>query len=174
MGPVLAYFIILWVFTSSGMIAEDFEPLSKGWGIPTATDISIAWVAAVCVFGVGHAAINYLLLCAVVDDGIGLIIIAVAYPSEGGGCEYGYLGLVIAAMVVAYVLRRFKCSRWEAYVVLAGPLAWCGLLWSCVHPSLALVFVVPFMPIEIEPDEEEDAIMKMARPRRPVLVSIAR
>ncbi|CAH0375122.1 unnamed protein product [Pelagomonas calceolata] len=160
-GPILAYFVILWVFTSSGMIAEDFEPLSKGWGIPTATDISIAWVAAVCVFGVGHAAINYLLLCAVVDDGIGLIIIAVAYPSEGGGCEYGYLGLVLAAMVVAYVLRRFKCSRWEAYVVLAGPLAWCGLLWSCVHPSLALVFVVPFMPIEIEPDEEEDAIMKM-------------
>merc|ERR1712159_385431 len=48
-----------------------------------------------CVFGVGHAAINYLLLCAVVDDGIGLIIIAVAYPSEGGGCEYGYLGLVV-------------------------------------------------------------------------------
>ena len=95
------------------------------------------------------------------DDGIGLIIIAVAYPSEGGGCEYGYLGLVVAAMLVAYILRRFKCSRWEAYVILAGPLAWTGLLWSCVHPSLALVFVVPFMPIEIEPDEEEDAIMKM-------------
>ena len=161
LGPILAYFVILWVFTSSGMITEDFGPLSKGWGIPTATDISIAWVAAVCVFGVGHAAINYLLLCAVVDDGIGLIIIAVAYPSEGGGCEYGYLGLVVAAMLVAYLLRRFKCSRWEAYVILAGPLAWTGLLWSCVHPSLALVFVVPFMPIEIEPDEEEDAIMKM-------------
>merc|ERR1719258_228439 len=111
LGPVLAYFIILWVFTSSGAIAEDFGTLKVGWGIPTATDISIAWVAAVCVFGVGHAAINYLLLCAVVDDGIGLIIIAVAYPSSGG-CEYGYLGLVVAAMVVAYLLRRFKCSRW--------------------------------------------------------------
>ena len=55
LGPILAYFVILWVFTSSGMIAEDFEPLSKGWGIPTATDISIAWVSAVCVFGIGHS-----------------------------------------------------------------------------------------------------------------------
>ena len=161
LGPIFAYFVILWVFTSSNAIAEDFGTLKVGWGIPTATDISIAWVAAVCVFGVGHAAINYLLLCAVVDDGIGLIIIAVAYPSSGGGCEYGYLGLVLAAMFVAYLLRRFKCSRWEAYVVLAGPLAWCGLLWSCVHPSLALVFVVPFMPIEIEPEGEESWAEKM-------------
>ena len=46
--------------------------------------------------------------------------------------------------------------------MLAGPFAWtdrCSGAASTLES--ALVFVVPFMPIEIEPDEEEDAIMKM-------------
>ncbi|KAH8055525.1 Na+/H+ antiporter 1 [Aureococcus anophagefferens] len=65
-----------------------------GLGHPTATDISVAWVAAICVFA-GHVAINYLLLCAVIDDGLGLVIIAVAYPDPDaprrprGGGELG-------------------------------------------------------------------------------------
>ena len=57
-GPILAYFVM--GLTSSGMIEEDFGPLSSA-GIPTATDISIAWVSAVCVLVAGHSAINYLL-----------------------------------------------------------------------------------------------------------------
>jgi len=164
LGPVLAYFVGLVVATASGAVSEDFGVLSKGWGIPTATDISVAWVAAVCVFGVGHTAINYLLLCAVIDDGIGLIIIAVAYPDADADPQYGYLGLVVAAMGVASLLRAYRCTRWEAYVVGAGPLAWCGLLWAGVHPSLALVFVVPFMPIEIPEieDDEDDTFLEAA------------
>jgi len=38
------------------------------------------------------------------------------------------------------------------YVFLAGPFAWAGLLYASLHPSLALVFVVPFMPLHIEND----------------------
>ena len=53
---------------------------SKGWGIPTATDIALAWLVARFLFGKGHAAVSFLLLLAVADDGIGLGIIAVAYP----------------------------------------------------------------------------------------------
>ena len=40
--------------------------------------------------------------------------------------------------------------------MLAGPLAWCGLLWAAVHPSLALVFVVPFMPLSIDAPHADD------------------
>ena len=36
--------------------------LSKGWGIPTATDIALAWLVARAVFGKGHPAIDFLLL----------------------------------------------------------------------------------------------------------------
>jgi NhaA family Na+:H+ antiporter len=37
-------------------------------------------------------------------------------------------------------------NRWLPYVALAGPLAWCGLVLAHLHPALALVFVVPFLP----------------------------
>jgi hypothetical protein len=36
--------------------------------------------------------------------------------------------------------------RWQAYIFIAGPVAWLGLLKAHVHPALALCFVVPFMP----------------------------
>lgn len=44
--------------------------LCRRWGIPTATDISLAWLVAVAVFGKGHPAVAFLLLLAVADDGV--------------------------------------------------------------------------------------------------------
>jgi len=150
-GPICLYFVLCAVFVSAGWVGSyDYMQLARGWGIPTATDISIAWVTAVVLFGSGHPAINYLLLCAVIDDGIGLIIIALAYPDAENPLNPVWLLLVVLAMVIAYVLRKLECARWPAYVFLAGPFAWFGLLYAAVHPSLALCFVVPFMPIKID------------------------
>ena len=155
-GPICLYFVLIAIAVSSGVIgAYDYMQLARGWGIPTATDISIAWVTAVVLFGTGHPAINYLLLCAVIDDGIGLVIIAVAYPDPNNPLKPVWLLLVILAMVIAYILRRLECARWAVYVFLAGPIAWFGLLFTAVHPSLALCFVVPFMPIKIDSAVEE-------------------
>jgi len=159
LGPVAAYFAVLYAGTASGLLTGyDYAQYARGWGIPTATDISVAWVAAICVFGAGHVAINYLLLCAVIDDGLGLVIIAVAYPDPDAPVQPQWLGLVLLAMALAYGLRRARCARWEAYVALAGPPAWIGLLWASVHPSLALVFVVPFMPLSVGHEEERDEL----------------
>ncbi len=44
--------------------------MPRRWGIPTATDISLAWLVAVAVFGKGHPAVAFLLLLAVADDGV--------------------------------------------------------------------------------------------------------
>lgn len=54
--------------------------MTNGWGIPTATDIALAWLVARIVFGASHPAVNFLLLLAVADDAIGLGIIAIFYP----------------------------------------------------------------------------------------------
>ena len=90
------------------------------------------------------------MLLAVVDDGIGLIIIAVYYGDKSKPPELGWLGLLLLAVVVSFALRKFKVKRWEIYVAVAGPIAWFGLLLSSMHPALALVFVVPFMPLHNE------------------------
>ena len=63
-----------------------------------------------------------------------------------------WLALIALGMLAAYGLRRYKCTKWQAYVLLAGPCTWVGLLYANLHPALALVFVVPFMPLEIEND----------------------
>ena len=89
LGPIVAYFAILYAATST-FISDDFGSLAKGWGIPTATDISVAWVAAYSVFGAGHPAINFLLLVAIIDDGIGLVIIAIAYRDKDAAVDPGF------------------------------------------------------------------------------------
>jgi len=150
--PVVTYVALVVGAYYAGLLSQEV-PLGtylNGWGIPTATDISIAWVTALCVFGQGHPAINFLLLLAVVDDGLGLIIIAFAYPNPDSPLAVEWLCLVLLATVVAYCLRRLNCVKWSPYVFIAGPIAWFGLLYASLHPSLALVFVVPFIPLKLE------------------------
>ena len=71
-----------------------------GWGVPTATDISLAWVVAVQVFPFRHPAIDFLLLLAVADDAIGLVIIAIAYKDENYPTEWVYLLVCVAATLI--------------------------------------------------------------------------
>ena len=122
------------------------DTLLMGWGVPTATDISLAWMVATTVFGVGHAAIDFLLLLAVVDDGIGLLIIAIFYPDPEHPVDGRWLGLIPAAMLLAFTLRKLNFAWWQSYIFTAGVVSWIGLLLAHVHPSLALVPIMPFLP----------------------------
>jgi NhaA family Na+:H+ antiporter len=36
--------------------------------------------------------------------------------------------------------------HWAPYIALAGPLSWSGLILARLHPALALVVIVPFLP----------------------------
>jgi NhaA family Na+:H+ antiporter len=118
----------------------------NGWGIPTATDIALAWLVARFVFGKGHPAVSFLLLLAVADDGIGLGIIAIAYPDPAHPTLWLNALWIVPGMLLAYSLRRMGVRQWVAYVALAGGLCWWGLYSAHLHPALALVFVVPFLP----------------------------
>ena len=148
-GPVAAFFAGLALLFAFGVYergSDDWAALARGWGVPTATDIALAWLAARTVFGRGHPAINFLLLLAVVDDGIGLAIIAVFYGDPAHPAQPAYLGLVLLGMLVGYALRRLGVKSWLPYVAFGGPLAWLGLTLARLHPALALAFIVPFLP----------------------------
>ncbi len=138
LGPVAVYF--LWVALTND------PSIGHGWGIPTATDIALAWLVARIVFGKGHPAVQFLLLLAVVDDGIGLGIIAVFYPDSEHPVEPAWLLLVGAAIGMAFALRRANVRSFWPYVLTAGVASWSGLFLAHLHPALALVPVVPFMP----------------------------
>ena len=147
-GPVGTFFLGLWLLESSGHIPAGYQAsdLQPGWGIPTATDIALAWLVARAVFGAGHPAINFLLLLAVADDAIGLGIIAVFYGDPAHPAEAVYLLLVLLGMVIAFIFRKADVKSWLPYIFVAGPFAWTGLMLAHLHPALALVVIVPFLP----------------------------
>jgi len=148
-GPVAVFFAGLALLFAAGVYersTDDWAALARGWGVPTATDIALAWLVARAVFGRGHPAINFLLLIAVVDDGIGLAIIALFYGDPGHPAQPAFLGLVLLGMLLAFGLRRRGVKSWVPYVALGGPLAWLGLTLARLHPALSLAFIVPFLP----------------------------
>ena len=120
--------------------------LHNGWGIPTATDIALAWLAARMGFGASHPAVSYLLLLAVADDAIGLAIIAIFYPNPNLPVEPMWLLLTAAGMFAAWFLRRLQIRNYWPYILIGGTLSWIGLHHAHLHPALALVFIIPFLP----------------------------
>ena len=137
-GPIVVYLCLNHVIGA--------PELGNGWGIPTATDIALAWLAARMTFGASHPAVSYLLLLAVADDAIGLIIIAIFYPNPTMPTEPVWLLLVVLGMAVAWLLRRFNIRSYWPYLLAGGSLSWIGLHHAHLHPALALVFIIPFLP----------------------------
>ncbi len=117
-----------------------------GWGIPTATDIALAWLVMRCLFGKTHPAVSFLLLLAVADDAIGLGIIAIGYPDPYHPTQWSQLVWLLPGMGTAWYLRRRQVGNWVPYIVIGGSFCWWGLYSAHLHPALALVFVVPFLP----------------------------
>lgn len=118
--------------------------LQRGWAVPCATDIAFSYMAARIIFPKGHPAIPFLLLLAIADDAFGLILLAVFYPT--GAILPGKLVGLIPAIFIAYLLKRRGVKSFWPYVVIAGGLAWTALFRGGIHPALALVPIVPFMP----------------------------
>lgn len=143
LGPVGVYFAMTYILSSGETAAQ----IAGGWGIPTATDIALAWLVARVVFGAAHPAVNFLLLLAIADDAIGLMIIAIFYPDPNFPVEAKWLLLTAGGMGLAFGLRKLKVNSWLLYVGVAGVLSWLGLLRAGLHPALALVVILPFMPL---------------------------
>ena len=119
---------------------------TNGWGVPTATDIALAWLVIKFLFGARHPAVSFLLLLAVADDAIGLGIIAIGYPDPAHPTAWSNLMWCIPGIALAYGLRCAKIMNWRPYIFGGGALCWWGLYSAHLHPALALVFVVPFLP----------------------------
>ncbi len=157
-GPIAFYFGIAYFF-------EMNREVYNGWGIPTATDIALAWLIARIIFGAKHPAVSFLLLLAVADDAIGLGIIAIFYPDPVYPVEASWLVVSGIGIFFAFILNRFCVKNFFWYLLLGGVPSWLGLLLAHLHPALALVIIVPFMPTghgrhkELFANEDENTTM---------------
>jgi NhaA family Na+:H+ antiporter len=129
-----------------GWLAEAFdEPmLAFGWPVSLAADLGIIYITARVVFG-KHPILPFLLLLGIASDAIGFL--AVALASETIDVRLFGGGLVLAtALAVAVGLRRAGVRSFWPYILVAGGLSWYALFRSGLHPTLALVPIVPLLP----------------------------
>jgi NhaA family Na+:H+ antiporter len=136
-GPALIYLTLT--------RALGLTELRRGWAIPTATDIAFSYMAARFVFGRVHPAIPFLLLLAIADDAFGLLIIAVFYPS-GELHPVEFVVIMSAALAIAWALRRRGTVNFWPYLTVAGVVSWIAFHRGGLHPALALVPIIPFLP----------------------------
>ncbi len=136
-GPAMIYLALT--------TALDRPELARGWAIPCATDIAFSFLAARMIFGPRHPAIPFLLLLAIADDALGLVIIAVFYPS-GIVRPWEFSAVLSVALGLAWWLRRRPTATFWPYILGPGVISWFAFHLGGLHPALGLVPIVPFLP----------------------------
>ncbi|SDU79071.1 Na+/H+ antiporter NhaA [Arcanobacterium phocae] len=148
-GPVFVY-VLVQIVTGS--------PIYDGWAVPVATDIAFA-LAVLGVFGKGFppAVRTFLMTLAVVDDLLGIVIIAIFFSD---GVDFIFLG--VALLVVAFfgVLVQRRIVRWYLLWPL-GILAWYFMHLSGVHATIAGVALGLTVPVLLQRGEHEPMTQRL-------------
>lgn len=136
-GPAAIYALLV--------LAFDRPELMRGWAIPVATDVAFSYLVARVIFGARHPGIPFLLLLAIADDALGLLILALFYPT--GELRLAAFAIILSvALTLAWWLRRRRTLNFWPYIIGAGAISWLAFYWGGLHPALALVPVMPFVP----------------------------
>lgn len=125
------------------LVAEPM--LMSAWVTTAAIDVAAGYLVSSLVFGRRHPATAFLVLLSIVSNAIGLAILAVLIPTSLLHVAAGLTALVAGIVLAGWFGRRHAASPW-LYLAGPGALCWAGLYFAGVHPALALVPVVPFMP----------------------------
>ena len=90
--------------------------------------------------------IPFLLVLAVTTNVVGLAVVGL----RPGMIDVHPAGPVLLAggIAIAAVLRLLRIRAYWGYVAIAGTVSWIGLYFSGLHPALALIPIVPFLPHE--------------------------
>jgi len=128
-GPVVVYVTVI-AISGSGVY--------DGWAIPVATDIAFA-LAVLGVFGKGlpSAARTFLLTLAVVDDLLGITIIAVFFSD---GISFLWLAVSFATIALFAVLVNKRITHWWLLWPIAI-VAWATMHSAGVHATIAGVLM---------------------------------
>jgi Na+:H+ antiporter, NhaA family len=124
--------------------ALDEPMLGVAWPVTFATDLAVAYFAARIIFKL-HPAIPFLLLLGIASDALAFLALAVVHPAGEPNLPLGAV-IMAVALAVAFGVRRMRYRSFWVYMLTAGPISWTALHLSGLHPALALVPIMPFMP----------------------------
>lgn len=136
LGGMLVPGLIYFLMNSTGAV-------SRGWGIPTATDIAFA-VGVLTLLGkrVPGPVVTFLLALAIADDLGAVVIIGIFYTHE---FYINYLIIAAALLGVLMLFNTLGVRAITAYLVV-GLFVWIAFLQSGIHATLAGVLVAMIIP----------------------------
>lgn len=119
------------------------EVLAPAWPIACAIDVAAGYYVLKTIFH-RSAAPHFLLVIGIVTNAVGALILAVwpAFTPDHLGAAL----LLVGTVALAAAIRRSRVRVFWPYLVLCGTLSWLAFYWAGVHPALALVPIVPFLP----------------------------
>lgn len=155
------------IYLAINLTREGGNP--AGWPVPTATDIAFA-VAVLAIVGRGLpiALRAFLLTLAVVDDLVGIIIIAAIFTS---GLSFAFLGLSILCVVVFSILIRRGVARW--LLLPLGLTTWALMHASGIHATIAGVLLGMAVPALAHRGQRESEAERLEHIWRPVSAGVA-
>jgi len=126
--------------------AGDEVLLSAGWPTVCAIDIGLSYFLVKALLG-SQSATPFLLLVVIVSDAIGLIAVGLRQQAFLFNLHLAAGAAWIAAgLGVSVALARLKARTFWPHLLISGTMLWWGFRWSGLHPALALVPIVPFLP----------------------------
>jgi Na+:H+ antiporter, NhaA family len=134
--PALVYIQVVYLL--------DEPALRIAWPVPFATDIALSYFVARIIFR-KDPVVPFLLLLAIASDALGFLALALFDPALKLHLGSGAL-LMAGAVAIAIALRRARVKSFWPYLLGAGIVSWYALFWSGLHPALALVPIMPFLP----------------------------
>jgi len=124
--------------------ALDEPALRVAWPATSGTDIALSYFVA-RIISRGHSIVPFGLLLAIASDALGILAIALFQPVPDLHLVQGAM-IMALAIGIAAVLRRARVKSFWPYLIGAGSVSWYAFFRSGVHPALALVPIMPFLP----------------------------
>jgi Na+:H+ antiporter, NhaA family len=116
---------------------------TKGWAIPTATDIAFTLgIATLLGKRVPNSLKIFLTALAIIDDLGAIVVIAIFYGSH---IHYTYLLLVVLFALVLYVLNKYKI-KFGIFHCVIGLAIWICMFNAGIHATVAGVVFAAFVP----------------------------
>jgi len=133
---LLHVFIVDWL---------DEPALQVAWPVALATDLAFSYFIARIIFGAKHPVIPVVLLIGIACDLCAFLAIGLFHPTEDLRPGRGVL-IFAGALAIAVALRRARVRSFWPYLLGAGGASWYAFFASGLHPALALVPIMPFLP----------------------------
>lgn len=119
--------------------------LVQAWPVMAAIDVAVPYYLLKTIWRRGNA-LPFFLLLALATDAFGVLVIALR-PGTASFQNGGVL-LLGAAVGSAALFASVGVRSFWPYLAVCGTASWCGLYMMQLHPALALVPIVPFLPRE--------------------------